>query len=127
MVTLTLLNGVTHGQDVTVSYTAPATNPIQDIVGNPAGDLTDRAVTNRTADITEPKLAGAVVNDSAVRLTYNEELDTSSVPPAGDFTVKANGNAVSLVNTNDAVSISGRVVTLMLGRVVTNVEAVTVT
>ncbi len=125
VVTLRLIGGVKHGQKVTVSYTAPDTDLIQDIVGNKAGDLTDRAVMNRTADITGPKLAGAVVTDAVLRLTYNENLDESSVPPAADFTVKADSNVVLLANTNP-VSISGRVVTLMLGRVVTNVEAVRV-
>ena len=48
-VTLTLSPAVDIGATVTVSYTVPATNPIQDEAGNDADPLTDRAVVNETA------------------------------------------------------------------------------
>ena len=47
-VTLTLSSAVTAEEDVTVSYKVPATNRIRDLVGNDAGALTGRAVTNNT-------------------------------------------------------------------------------
>ena len=47
-VTLTLGTAATAGQTVTVSYTAPGTNPIQDAAGNDAANLTDRTVTNHS-------------------------------------------------------------------------------
>ena len=50
-VTLTLASPVKAGQTVTVSYTAPSgadATPVRDLVGNPAGSLTDRAVSNNT-------------------------------------------------------------------------------
>ena len=47
-VTVTLANPVTQGQTVTVSYTAPVSNPSQDASGNKVAGLTDQAVTNQT-------------------------------------------------------------------------------
>ena len=47
-VMLTLATAVTEGQAVTVSYTVPASNPIQDITGNAAAALTAQAVDNHT-------------------------------------------------------------------------------
>ncbi len=47
-VTLTLASAVAYGDMVTMSYMAPLANPVQDIAGNDAGYLTDRAVTNST-------------------------------------------------------------------------------
>ena len=47
-VTLTLASAVTAGQAVTVAYTKPATNPIQDAAGNDAVNLAATSVTNNT-------------------------------------------------------------------------------
>ena len=44
-VTLTLVSEVTLGQTVTLDYEVPATNPIQDLAGMDAAELTDQAVT----------------------------------------------------------------------------------
>ena len=51
-VTLTLASAVTHGQAVTVSYTPPASNPLQDASGLGVLALTDEPVANRAADST---------------------------------------------------------------------------
>ena len=53
-VVLTLASAVTAGQTVTVSYTAPATNPVRDASGNDAGALTNQAVTNATDENNAP-------------------------------------------------------------------------
>jgi len=47
-VTLTLASAVGAGDTVTVSYAVPGANPVQDVAGNDAAPLTDRAVTNST-------------------------------------------------------------------------------
>ena len=47
-VTLTLGTAVTAGQTVTVTYTVPTSNPVQDAAGNDAVALTNRSVTNNT-------------------------------------------------------------------------------
>ena len=44
-VILTLASEVTLGQTVTLDYEVPATNPIQDLAGTDAAELTDQAVT----------------------------------------------------------------------------------
>ncbi len=47
-VTLTLGTAVTAGQTVTVTYTVPASNPVQDTSDNDAEALTNQSVTNNT-------------------------------------------------------------------------------
>ena len=117
-VNLLLSSAVTSGQTVTVSYTVPNTNPIQDLAGNDAAALTNQAVTNSTA----PVLSTATVNGATLVLTYDGALDTSSVPAAGAFTVMVAGSA----RTVSAVAISGSAVTLTLSPAVTHGQAVTV-
>ena len=57
-VMLTLVPAVEHGEtDLRVSY-RPGANPIQDLVGNEAGVLTDQEVDNRTPDTTAPSIEG---------------------------------------------------------------------
>ena len=45
-VVLTLNPAIAHGQEVTLSYTAPGANPIRDTAQNPAANVTNRAVSN---------------------------------------------------------------------------------
>ncbi len=47
-VTLTLGTAVTAGQTVTVTYTVPPSNPVQDAAGNDVAALTNESVTNNT-------------------------------------------------------------------------------
>ena len=93
--------GIKEDQTVTVSYGVPATNPLQDVDGNTTVAFTDREVVNNsTVDVTLPELAGAVVLVSGDRLilTFDEDLDIGpgKLPPAGAFTVKANGVTVDV-------------------------------
>ena len=67
-VTLALASAVTHGQTVTVSYTAPATNPVRDAVGNNVENLTDRAVDNETAKPLLPMATSIVSGDLTIDL-----------------------------------------------------------
>ena len=48
-VTLTLASAVPHAASVTVSYTVPSLNPVQDAEGQDAAAFDDSAVTNNTA------------------------------------------------------------------------------
>ena len=105
-VTLTLASAVTHGQTVTVSYTAPATNPIQDAAGHDAGNLSDQAVTNRTPrppSVTIAADAATVTEGSAAAFTVTASaapaaaLDVKvSVTAAADFGVSAGDHTVTL-------------------------------
>ena len=90
-VTLTLANAVTAGQAVTVSYTKPASNPIQDRAGNDAVDLTDKAVTNNTPEravssvafTSAPTgvLAYSTIGDPVqVTVTFTEEVTVTGTP-----------------------------------------------
>ncbi len=73
-----------------------------------------------------PTLSSTTVNGAKVRLTYDQPLDTTSTPAAGDFTVTVAGNTVSLASTNPVV-VSGSAVTLTLASAVTAAQTVTVT
>ena len=112
-VTLTLSSqAAAHGETVTVSYTAPTANPIQDLAGNAAAALTNQAVTNNTPhpDTTAPSLVSAAVNGAALVLTYDEALDPNSVPAASSFWTVVAGTPTTL----STVAVSGRKVTLTL-------------
>ncbi|MCM1984910.1 FG-GAP-like repeat-containing protein, partial [Lyngbya confervoides] len=122
-VTLTLASAVAAGETVALSYTPPATNPVQDVAGNDAIALTNRTVTNTTAppaDTTPPVFQSAVVNGSVVTLTYNEALDGASDPAAGAYAVTVNGIARAV----DSVDANGTTVTLTLANAVAAGETV---
>ena len=121
-VTLTLSPPVTDGQAVTVSYTVPLTNPVQDAAGNDAAALSDQTVTNNTPDTTAPTLTTAAVNAASLVLTYDEALDTTSAPGRIAYTVTVAGSQRDIV----AVAIGGSAVTLTLSPPVTDGQAVTV-
>ena len=73
-------------------------------------------------DRTAPVLSSAAVNGAAFTLTYDEALDTDSVPAASAFTVKVGGNAVTVGD----VTIADNTVTLTLGTAVSPGAPVTV-
>ena len=122
-VTLTLATAVTHGQTVTVSYTQPSSNKLQDADGYAAASFTDQAVTNATGDVTAPTLSTATVDGDSLVLTYNEELDTGSVPAASAFSVKVDSGTGAAPSS---VAVSGSTVTLTLASRVTHGQTVTV-
>ena len=65
------------------------------------------------------------VTGTQLTLTYDEALDEDSVPPGSAFTVKVDGNEVSLASVNP-VTISGNTVTLTLDVAVAEDDTVTV-
>ena len=67
-VTLTLSSAVAKGDAVTVGYTRPAANPVEDLAGNDAGNLSGVTVVNKTSappGIPE-NLSAIPTNDSLV-------------------------------------------------------------
>ena len=122
IVTLTLSPAVQHGETVTLSYTAPQSDPLQDLAGNDAVDLTDEAVTNNTPDTTAPVLSSAAVNGASLVLTYNESLKSKSSLSTSLFTVNVAGSARGV----SSASASGTSVTLTLSSAVEHGESVTV-
>ena len=108
-VTLTLATAVTHGQTVTVSYTKPGTNPVQDSVGNDAAALTDRAVTNTATAPTVSTYSpadgeGDVAANARLVLTFGEPVRKGS----GDIVIRpASGPDITVPVTGLGVGIYG--------------------
>ena len=121
--TLTLAAAVTAADTVTVSYTAPGSNPLQDAGGTDAAAFSDLAVTNLTAD--GPTLTGAEVDGTGLVLTFGDPLNTASAPGAAAFTVKVGGTAVTQASSGP-VAIAGSTVTLTLAAAVAASDTVTV-
>ena len=124
VVTLTLESAVTDTDTVEVSYSSTITNPLQDLVGNDVANFGPRRVTNNTPDTTPPAFSSATVNRTMLKVTFNETLDTGSVPPLSAFTVKANGLLVALPTTPHVIA--GKTVTITLPSTVTPTDTVSV-
>ena len=91
-VTLTLASAVTAGQEVTVTYTVPGTNPIRDAAGNAAEGLSNDPARNATPDTTSPTV-------SMIEITSN---------PATSQTYGA-GEAIEVtVTLDETVIVTGR-------------------
>jgi uncharacterized repeat protein (TIGR02059 family) len=131
-VVLTLGTPVTAGQAVEVGYTDPTAgndvNAIQDAAGNDAASLPATPVSNDSTvpagDTTAPSFESAAVDSTGLllTLTYNELLDATHPPVAGDFAVTAGGQVVTVTN----VAVVGSTVVLTLGAPVTAGQSVTV-
>ena len=80
-VTLILAPAVTSGQTVTVSYTAPSSNPVQDESGLGAPAFTDRAVTNNTG-VTNTPATGAPTITGTPQVGQELTADTSGIMDA---------------------------------------------
>ena len=84
-VTLTLASAVTDGQEVTVTYTVPGTNPIRDAAGNAAEGLSNDPVRNATRDTTPPTISivlspghGVPLNMAITATVTLDNLDPAS-------------------------------------------------
>lgn len=97
-ITLTVNTPYASGDVVTVDYTKPATNPIQDAAGNQTSSFVGQTVTNNVAvaDNLAPSFVSAQVANAAptvIVATMNEALATST-PPTSAFSVSG-GKTVS--------------------------------
>ncbi len=121
-VTLKLASPVAFGQEVTMAYNKPATNPLQTPQGGQVQTMTARNVTNNVAAI--PTFNGAAIqNASPDKLVITYSLSLASIVPANSaFIVKVNGQT----RTVNAVTVSGNKVTLKLASPVAFGEEVTV-
>ena len=93
-VTLTLADAAVHGDTtVRVFYVKPTgagATPLRDLSGNEVGGFGVSPfvpVTNNTP----PAFKSASVNGDTLRITFNGDLDTDSVPAASAFTVTVDG------------------------------------
>ena len=82
--------------------------------------ITTASVALQDEDSTPPALDSAAVSASTIVLTYDETLDSGSVPPASAFAVRVAGTARSVT----AVSVSGATVVLQLSAAVAPSEPV---
>ncbi len=99
-----------YGDTITISYTAGG-SPIQDVAGNDAANLSSQSVTNNInpPDSTPPTLSNAVVADATptqIVLTYNEALDTGSVPATGAFSVSGGKSVTNVAVSGSAVTVT---------------------
>ena len=108
-VTLTLASAPPTAAAVTVSYNPPSSGGLADRYGNELDvfSISTAPVTNNVPFFQSAELAA---NGATLTLTYDEALDTASVPAPGAFTVKG-GGAVKRVSS---VSVSGSSVRLAL-------------
>ena len=130
----------TSGTDVTLpgedtatpSFTAPGARGDLEftltVTGRGMGILpytkTDSVQVRVKTETIPPSLETATVNVASLVLTYDEDLDGTSVPAAGAYTVTVNGDTRDLA-ANNPVSIAGRTVTLTLASPVEYGDTVT--
>ena len=111
-VSLTLASPVVDGDVVTVSYTKPATNPLQTIAGVQAVSLAAQSVTNNVSAVVIPVYVSSAIQNATpniLDMTYSLSL-SSIVPAASSFGVLVN----SVARTVSAVAVSGTKVSLTL-------------
>ena len=86
-VTLTLSTAVTAGQTVTVAYTVPSSNPVQDTSENDAAALTNQSVTNNT---------------NALPVFANNSTTRSIAETVAATTVQTAANIGAVITASDA-------------------------
>ena len=122
-VTLTLGSMPAGTATVTVNYQKPASDGLADGDGNEVQSFSGaRSVINNVPVFQTAELG---TDGTTLTLTYDEALDTASVPDKDAFAVTANAAAAALAATTP-VSISGKTVVLNLATPARGGETVTV-
>lgn len=116
---LTLASSLTAGTSVKVSY-VQGVPPLADLAGNPA-----ESFSNREAGVsgTYPVFLSGSASGAAVTLLYSMPLDPAAVPGPSQFSFRAGGTLIPV----SSVSVSGSVVTLLLGSSVAPGQTLTLT
>lgn len=126
-VTLTLAVAIVNGDIVTVAYTKPVLNHLEDLVGNDVASFTAQPVVNNTPppipppDTTPPVLIEAICVGNQITLSYGESLNQSVVPAVGDYSVRVN----SVVRPVSSVNVLGSNVVLLLSSPASQGQTVT--
>ena len=108
---LTLASAIKYGDIVTLSYTKPASNPLQTALGGQAASISSKSVTNNCLGAI-PVYSSAVVENSTpsiIDITYNLTL-ANIVPSTSAFYIRVN----SVARNVTSVSISGNKIHLTL-------------
>jgi len=122
-VQLTLASPVVTGDVITVSYTKPASNPVQTTSGGQAATISAQIVTNNVNTVGPVYVSSAVANatPTILEMTYGITL-ASKIPVASAFSVLVN----STIRTVNSVAISGTKVQLTLASAIKYGDIVTV-
>ena len=122
-VNLTLSSAVKSGENVTVSYTKPTTNPLQASTGKEAATISAQKVTNNVQAIIPVYVSSVIENatPSVLEMSYDQTL-ANIVPSASAFKVLVNSSSRSI----SAVTVSGTKVMLTLSSPVVYGNSVTV-
>ncbi len=110
VVTATLSAAVAADERLTVRYDKPASgNVLKDTSGNALASVAARQAIN-AAETTAPQLVSAVVNGTALTLTYDEALKESATPGQFDFWLRAPSGAE--IRPAAAPVVSGKTVSM---------------
>ena len=107
------VTGLTN--DTTYTFEVRAVN-----AGGESGAATDTATPR---DLSPPVLTTSTVSATTLELTYNETLDSNSVPNQDQYTVSVSPRPATAVETT-GVSIIGNIVTLTLSPAVEDIHTV---
>lgn len=128
--------GNNSGKTETLDLSSPDATSNSGLVDGTTYDITVKAtddfaneVTATGSDLlaidnTGPTLSSATIDGNTLVLTYNEILDSGSVPATGDFTVTVNGSTVSVSSVS--VASDGKTVTLTLASAVEHADNVSI-
>jgi uncharacterized repeat protein (TIGR02059 family) len=122
-VQLTLGSPVANGNSITLSYTKPASKPLQTSSGAQAASIATQTVTNNVSLIVPAYVSSVIenVSPSLLSITFSVSL-ANIVPYASSFKVLVNNVARSV----SKVTVSGTKVQLTLSSAVSNGNVVTV-
>ena len=114
-VRLILSSPVVYGDVVTVSYAAPAINPLQTALGGIVGNLTTKAVTNNLISNIPVYISSVVENATPTILDIAYSLNLANIVPVSSaFNIQVN----SVPRAISSITISGNKVRLTLSSAV---------
>ncbi|MCY3634511.1 MAG: SwmB domain-containing protein [bacterium] len=116
---VTLNGSVRHDETLTVNYTAPSQNGLQDAAGNRVPSFTGQRVSNNTprpSDTTPPAFSSAEVSKTTLRVTFNEELFRKLGTAGSAFEVSATRNGTARTIAGTELIKTGTVVVTSSGR-----------
>jgi uncharacterized repeat protein (TIGR02059 family) len=120
---LTIASPVVTGDVITVSYTKPASNPVQTTSGGLAATISAQTVTNNVITVSPVYVSSLVgnVTPAMLEMTYSITL-ASKIPAPTAFSVLVN----SVIRTVNSVAIAGTKVQLTLASAIKYGDIVTV-
>ena len=118
-VTLALSTPVVSQNSVTVSYTVPSSNPVQDEAGNDAAALTDQSVTNSTesnnkAATGKPAISGVWQVGHTLTASTDDIVDDDGIPSTFTYQwIRVDADGIS--NATDITDAASSTYTLSAG------------